>query len=468
MNMKNPCLIQSAVSIALATLVAVQAPPALAAAGKANPGPVEPIPLDNSRSVFTGEPFFLLSDATFGSQDLATVRLEVNSPSGLEQVGGIEMRIYRIPDPIAFLGKQKNLHRVKLDAPMAASELSNTLTHVWDNWAVKSRLTWQKVFSPGARQAVTQQAPELKTPKTLKAASKFEEPSQFKPIPGLKVVDQFRYPVHAAQPIKPLKGVSLEGSSSEFISPSQGNVFVPVGKREPGLYLVEAVAGQHRATTLLFVSDTVAMTKVSEGQMLVWSANRSNGAPVPQTRVVWTDGLGVLKSGQADAQGLVKMDRKSPEQTYVYGEDPKGGVFISENFYYNSEIYAAKVYTVTDRPLYRPGDWVEVKISGREFKNARESVPLKDGSAVLTVLDPSGQVIQTLNTKFSGTKGLDTRFSLPTNAPAGGYEIRLPWAMTPMQRPSAWPTIRSPTSRSAWCPIRLTSPRGRKSAGNFS
>ena len=71
-------------------------------------------------------------------------------------------------------------------APMAASELSNTLTHVWDNWAVKSRLTWQKVFSPGARQAVTQQAPELKTPKTLKAASKFEEPSQFKPIPGTR------------------------------------------------------------------------------------------------------------------------------------------------------------------------------------------------------------------------------------------------------------------------------------------
>ena len=31
-------------------------------------------------------------------------------------------------------------------------------------------------------------------------------------------------------------------------------------------------------------------------------------------------------------------------------------MFISENFYYDSEIYNAKVYAVTDRPLYRPGE----------------------------------------------------------------------------------------------------------------
>jgi alpha-2-macroglobulin len=385
----------------------------------------KPVPLQNHRSPFVGEPFFLLSDATYGSGDLAKVRIEVNNPQMLEQAGGIDVLVYRVPEPLAFLQRQKDLHRVQVEARPTDEGLANTLTHVWDNWVVKSRLSWQKLFSSNARQAVTQQAPDLKTPKALTKPSTFEEPTQFKPIAGLPVVERFRYPVQSAKPIEPPKDLKLAGSSSEFINPSQGNVFVPIGKRAPGLYLVEAIAGQHRATTLLFVSDTVALTKVSGEQMLVWSANRATGAPVPSTRVVWTDGVGLLKSGAADAQGVARLDRKSPEQTYVMGEDPSGGVFISENFYYDSEIYAAKVYTVTDRPLYRPGDWVQLKVAAREFKNARQSVTLKDADMGVTVLDPAGQVIATQSIRFSGTQGADTRFALPENAAAGGYELRM-------------------------------------------
>ncbi len=392
------------------------------AADKAEPPPQ---PLMNSRSPYAGEPFFLLSDATFGSGEAARVRLEVNNPQALEQVGGVDVLVYRIPDALAFLQRQKNLHRVQT-APRAADEgLANTLTHLWDSWVVKSRLAWQAMFSADARRAVVARAPELKTPKKLTQPSVFEEPTQFRPIPGLPVVDRFRYPVQQAKPIGLPKEVKLEGSSSEFLQVSQGNVFVPVGKRAPGLYLVEAISGQFRATTLLFVSDTVAITKVAGDQMLVWAAQRQAGAPVPGTQVVWTDGVGVLKSGTADTQGLVKLDRKAPEQTYVFGQDPAGGVFISENFYYDSEIYNAKVYTVTDRPLYRPGDWVNVKVSGREFRSARESVGLKDADMALAVLDPAGQVVHTQTLRFSGAKGADTRFPLPTNAVAGGYEMRL-------------------------------------------
>jgi len=415
----RPALRSTLVAVLLAAVVSAQ--PAITAQAASS----SPVPLANSRSLFVGEPFFLLSDATFGSNELAKVRIEVNSPQMLEQVGGIDVLVYRIPEPLAFLQRQKDLHRVQVDARPTDEGLGNTLTHVWDNWVVKSRLAWQKLFSANARQAVVKQAPDLKTPKALTKPSTFEEPPQFKPIAGLPVVERFRYPVQAAKPIEPPKDLKLAGSSSEFINPSQGNVFVPIGKREPGLYLVEAIAGQHRATTLLFVSDTVALTKVSGDQMLVWSANRVNGAPVPQTRVVWTDGVGVLKSGAADAQGIVKLDRKSPEQTYVMGQDPSGGVFISENFYYDSEIYAAKVYTVTDRPLYRPGDWVQLKVAAREFKNARQSVPLKDADMAVAVLDPAGQVVSTQTIRFSGTQGADARFALPENAAAGGYELRM-------------------------------------------
>ena len=386
----------------------------------------EPPALFNSDTRFTGEPFFLLTDATFGSAEPARVRLEVTNPSSLDQPGGVDVVLYRVPEPLAFLQKQRNLHRVRVEGRPADESLANTLTHLWDSWVVKSRLAWQKLFSADARRSVTAKAPELKTPKALTQPSTFEEPPQFRPIAGLELVDRFRYPVQAAKAIQPPKDVKLAGSSSDFIKPSEGNVFVPLGRRAPGLYVVEAIAGKHRATTLLFVADTVALAKVSGEQMLVFTANRQSGAAVPATRVVWTDGIGVLKTGTADAQGLARLDRKAPEQTYLFGQDPAGGVFISENFYYDSEIYAAKVYAVTDRPLYRPGDAVRVKVTGREFRSARESVPLKDAELTLQVFDPAGQHVLTQTLRFSGTGGgADTRFVLPDNATAGGYELRV-------------------------------------------
>lgn len=391
---------------------------------QAAPRPNQPQPLENHYSRAVGEPFFLLSDATYGSQEAARVRVEVQSPEALREAGGLDVVVYRVPEPLAFLQKQRNLHRVQFEGRPAEEGLANALTHIWDSWSVKARLSWRQLFSPEARVAVTAQAPALKTHPKLTQPSTFGQAPQFKPLPGLTVVERFRYPLPWAKPIQPPKDLKLPGSSSGFTPVAAGNVHVPLGVRAPGLYVVEAVAGQHRATTLLFVSDTVAITKVSAEQMLVWAARRNTGAPVPSTQVVWTDGVGVLQRGLADAQGLVRMARQAPEQTYLFGADPSGGVFISENFYYDSEIYAAKVYATTDRPLYRPGDTVQFKLTGREFKNARESLPLKDADVALTVLDPAGLMVHTQTVRFSGATGGDGRFALPDNAIAGGYELR--------------------------------------------
>lgn len=388
----------------------------------------EPPLAQNDHQAFVGEPFFLLSDTTYGSQDTPRVRLEINTPWMLDPIGGVDVRVYRIQEPLGFLGKQRNLHRVQVPARPSVEGLPNTLTHLWDNWVVKSRMAWRSLFSGPARHVMTDEVPQLKTPPALDHPSTFEEPIAFRPIPGLPLVERFRYPVHYAQPIAPPKGVKLEGSSSDFIRPNEGNVHIPLKRLDPGLYLVEASTGRHRATTLLFISDTVAVNKISSAQMLVWSVQRQGGSAVAGTQVVWSDGVGTLASGRTDARGLLRLDHRAPEQSYVFGLDPKGGVFISENFYEDSEIHATKLYTVTDRPLYRPGDEVKIKVSGREFKNARDSVALTDGEIALQALDPAGQVVATRKLAFFGGPngaGADGAFRLPDNAVAGGYELRL-------------------------------------------
>ncbi|WP_229208190.1 alpha-2-macroglobulin [Duganella sp. Root198D2] len=380
-------------------------------------------------TLFKGEPFFLLSDASYGSTDEARVRLEVPGRdfgrSQLEQYSGADIVVYRVPQPLEFLKKQRNLHRVQVDGNYQGEGLANALSFLWDSWWKQSRLAWRSIFSSEARHAVTTNQPRLATNgEAMKRATVFASNPQYKPIKGFEMVDSFRYPIWQAKAIEPPKGVKMDGSSSEFIAGNSGNVMIPVGKRKPGLYLVEAIIGQHRATTLVFVSDTMAVTKVSSGQMLVWAARRDNSAAVADADVMWTDGTGVLQSGRTAKDGVVSMERSSPEHTYVIGEDRSGGVFVSENFYYDSEIYNTKMYAVTDRPLYRPGDEVNVKFLGREFKSARLSQAAAAAPIGLTVFDPNGTPVLTQTLQLSPETGTEARFRLPEQAAAGGYELR--------------------------------------------
>jgi len=342
----------------------------------------------------------------------------------LEQYSGVDIVVYRVPQPLAFLKGQHNLHRIEVAGNYRGEGLANTLRYLWDSWWKQSRLAWRKMFEPDARRAVTGTHPALATSDAIHRRTVFANDPQYRPLKGFDQVDRFRYPLWAAQPIQPPKGVKLDGSSSEFIGPAEGNVMIPIGKRKPGLYLVEAMIGEHRATTLVFVSDTMAVTKVSSGQMFVWTARRDTGGAVPGAHITWTDGTGVLQSATTDASGIASLERTSPEHTYVVAEDRDGGVCISEQYYYDSEIYNTKLFAFTDRPLYRPGDEVNVKFLAREFLSARQSRQAAPGPVNLTVYDPNGTPLLSQALLLAPDTGAETRFRLPETATAGGYELR--------------------------------------------
>ncbi|OPK08518.1 alpha-2-macroglobulin [Pseudomonas sp. VI4.1] len=375
-----------------------------------------------------GESFFLLADSRFASDEQAMVRLEAPGRDyrrfRMEPYGGADIRVYRIDKPLDFLKRQKNLHRVVSDGQFKGEGLSNTLAYLWDNWCRKSRRVMQRAFSYESRKQVTEEVPELKMGTAIAAPTPYDAQPQFALIPGLPVISQFRYPLWQAKPIQPPAGVNLAGSSSEFVSVAPGNVYIPLGNLKPGLYLVEALIGKYRATTMVFVSNTVAVSKIAGDELLVWAARKHQGSSVPKVNVLWTDGLGVMSSGATDADGLLRLKHVSPERSFVIGEDEEGGVFVSENFYYDSEIYDTKLYAFTDRPLYRPGDWVSLKIVGREFKNARDSVQPTAADVNVTVLDATGTALQSLALKLDSKAGTQGRFQLPDNAVAGGYELR--------------------------------------------
>ncbi|MEO8752100.1 MAG: MG2 domain-containing protein, partial [Casimicrobiaceae bacterium] len=372
----------------------------------------------------TGAPFFLLSDAAYGSDDVAMVRLEAQNMGAVAEYGGADIYVYRVRQPLEFLKRQKNLHRIDTAGDYAGPGLSNALARIWDNWWTGSRSAWRELFSANAREAVTAQAPETRSHPLAQASTPEQLHPPYRPLSGHTLVASFRYPVHKAKPIQPPAGVKLAGSSSDFMPSPEGNVLIPLGRREPGLYLVEAMVGDHRAVTLVFVSNSIAVTKVSAGQMLVWVADRRDGNPVRGAKTVWSDGVGVLATGGTDARGVVTFQRSAPEKTYVFGEDPQGGAYVAENYYYDSEIFNTKLYAVTDRPLYRPGETVFVKFVGRTFRSARESTPVEAGDLKLQVFDANGFPVAGQTLRMTPSTGGDTSFQLPDNAVAGGYELR--------------------------------------------
>jgi len=371
-----------------------------------------------------GTPFFLLSDATYGSNDNALVRLEVEDINTVDEYGGVDVYVYKVKDPLVFLKGQKNLHRITVEPNYAGSGLANALSLAWDKLWKEAREIWRALFSEEARHTFTKNVPQVRThPLENRSTPKTLNP-QYKPLKSHILVNSFRYPLHRAKPIQPPKGVELAGSSSEFMNIAEGNVMIPLGKKAPGLYLVEAMIGDYRATTLVFISDSVAVTKVSSNQMLVWVADRRTSQPIKNAKTIWSDGVGVLSQDETDTSGLVTFERKAPEKTYIYGEDPDGGVYVSENYYYDSEIYNTKLYATTDRPLYRPGESVYVKFVGRQFTSARESIPLKKGTLKLQVFDPNGFPVAGKDLQIDSESGGNTSFKLPNNATAGGYELR--------------------------------------------
>ncbi len=371
-----------------------------------------------------GSRFYLLSEQTFSSQDVSKVRLEAES-SYSDEGRGVDIRLYKIPSPIKFLESQKNLHRPKVEGRYQGEGIRNALTYVWDVLYKKSRLVWQRLLSFSSRQKATKENPQFSQRPPYEYQTPFKNNPQFGFLPGLTLVQSFRYPVNKAKPISN-KDVKLAGSSSNYIKPegSRGTIHVPFGKLAPGLYLVEGLLGSYRANCFLFVSDSVAVTKVSSDELLVWTVNRETGKVMPNAAIQITDGVGRLGSGKTNEKGVYVLKKKDMERTYVFGEDAQGGVFISENFYYDSEIYAKKIYVTTDRPLYRPGELVYFKGLGREFKNSTQSVALSQATGLLKVFDPTGQTIW--KKKVSIKEGtFSGSFTLPSEAISGGYELNL-------------------------------------------
>ncbi|MDR2031897.1 MAG: hypothetical protein LBP86_06540, partial [Azoarcus sp.] len=371
-----------------------------------------------------GDPFFARTNRQFGMSDEALLEIEILDArirEDIHRAGGVDIALYRVYDPIEFLRAQKNLHRIEVGGQPRGEGIADTLAYLWGNAWNESREAWHRLFAPTAEQAATDgaSAPEARI------ARPDERPAvRFGRLDGFEFIDRFRYPLMAARPV----GLAGDAPSADSGKPpplENGSRFhVPLGKLRPGLYIAEAFLGPHRAMAPVFVSDTVAVSKSASGTLRVWAAHRKDGRAVLGTTLQWTDGRGAFVQAKTDVDGLARFTRIRPEHAYLFGRDAVGGVFISENFHSDSDPPDPRLYTVTDRPLYHPGDEVDIKFIARGERIALPPAPERAEALAIGVYGPDDAPVWTGSATPEAGGGAEAAFRLPPDALAGEHSIR--------------------------------------------
>ncbi len=223
---------------------------------------------------------------------------------------------------------------------------------------------------------------------------------------------------------------------------------ITLGKREPGVYLVEAINGDLHAYGIAIVSDLVLVEKTSrDGQLLVFASNRQSGAPRAGVQVEMLKGKNTLTTGTTDNQGLLRLKledktKKTDESAADEGEGEEGdgeapsyqlmareqehfAISDLDSYYFsgNEGGYdeTLKSFVYTDRPVYRPQQKVYFK--GILRRLAEQGYQMVGSTVNVTIEDGDGNQVYEKDVPLSSRGSFSGELDIGEDAPLGSYNI---------------------------------------------
>ncbi len=195
---------------------------------------------------------------------------------------------------------------------------------------------------------------------------------------------------------------------------------------DPGVYVVVARGEKTEALGWLMVTDLALVTKSAGGRVVAYAAHLKTGKPVSGARVTVFRGAKVTGSGTTNAQGLAELG-------VVAGQDEHEASAIAQHgtslafMRFNPAAYGSsdryRVFTYTDRPVYRPGHTVRFKGVIRHLEKVGYSVP-SSGLVDFEVVDPMDTVLYKDRAPLSDLGAFAAELDLPAEAQSGDYFIR--------------------------------------------
>ncbi len=400
----------------------------------------EVLAADQPERPATSKPFFSLStQRTYGSNDTARLWVDYN---GVTQM---DFRVYQIKDPRTFFTQLKNPHQMGEEEQQ---EISDSLPRR-KSFLEKVRAFKGWAFS-GVKAFVRGQ---------LKRDSRSTFNNKFR-----KEADPVRTPLNVADYARvPLLNPDLLVTSwREPLPPLEDEYdkrMIPLGKRSPGVYLVEAVANDLRAYTVVVVTDLTMIDKTTDNELFIYTVDRKTGAPRPGAQVEVVRQRKTIASGVTDGQGILrtKLEKTKPaagneeegEEEQEEGdqiedaestEEPEfDGMLIlardSNNFaisdlgsfYFNDfegeESEELKAYIYTDRPIYRPAHTVNFKGIVRGMNEDGSYKPISGNTVAVTIEDPNNATIFNKEIPVSPRGTFSGEINISEEAPLGHYSI---------------------------------------------
>ena len=136
---------------------------------------------------------------------------------------------------------------------------------------------------------------------------------------------------------------------------------------------------------------------------------------------------------------------------------PKGGSPISASpasgtaNWYDAEYNATKVYTITDRPVYRPEQKVKYKFWVRHAQyDMADTSEFADREFTVEIHNPKGEKIVSETKKTDAYGGIEGEYAIPADATLGVYGlsvVNLDRQRRSAAAASASRSTRSPSSR---------------------
>ncbi|HUU85053.1 MAG TPA: MG2 domain-containing protein, partial [Phycisphaerae bacterium] len=225
-------------------------------------------------------------------------------------------------------------------------------------------------------------------------------------------------------------------------------VTVTTPLQNPGAYFLTAkVAGGNTSHIIIWLDDTAIAKKPLNGKTYYFVADAVSGKPIAKANVEFfgyrqehrgNRNYEVLTTQFAeftDADGQVIPDPKDQPNNYqwiIIARTP-GGRFAHLGFtnvwygnYYDAEYNATKVYTITDRPVYRPDQTVKYKFWVRHAKYDRDDTSDFAGREFTVELhNPKGERIVQQNMKADAYGGIEGEWAVPADATLGVYRLNI-------------------------------------------
>ncbi|MEM7010744.1 MAG: MG2 domain-containing protein, partial [Verrucomicrobiota bacterium] len=218
---------------------------------------------------------------------------------------------------------------------------------------------------------------------------------------------------------------------------------------EPGAFWLEAhVEGGNKTSIIVWNSDLVIVRKSLHKRWHYFVADAKTGEPIDSAKVEafgydkrgklfrrWDDRVVTgSRSGRTDADGEIDF-AGDDDKEWLVTATTKDGRFaslgfddLSKQWYEDSDFDRVRIFAITDRPVYKPGDTVKFKAWVARASHAHDEDPMaefKGEKVEIQINDARGEKVFEKTLWADEFGGVGSEFDVSKGAPLGNFSMRL-------------------------------------------